>query len=451
MLTYIPRDTVPYKPTCRARSITSRPTSATRQHLFHWRIQAESPGVRRKSQRDRYSPRYSQSPERRAFQPVGAATQLPPPLQTSHLPQNAQEQSPVFHGEQGAASVPMSLASHLPPGMAAPHGFHPLYASTPHIHFPACGGQTHPSCSLQYPVCSILPQPSCNIQPTQGYSAVVHGMGPVMATPTHHHPSLHHPHVHQHSTYTMPIHGPQHFMPQHPQQHHHQPHHTPDDEIQIIAEHRPTHPTYHHIPYPMGHGAPLNHSAPIHLLQAEPPVRHHHTQSDALYQLGTYSRLRRASQQRRVSARRWRGMPPAPPVPATHPGFLLHFLAMLSNPSTVAPPYAMDVSDENGEVENYEALLNLAERLGEAKPRGLTKVDIEQLPSYRFNASSHQSDQTSCVVCMCDFEQRQLLRVLPCHHEFHAKCVDKWLKTNRTCPICRADAGLYLIPSYKEI
>lgn len=39
-------------------------------------------------------------------------------------------------------------------------------------------------------------------------------------------------------------------------------------------------------------------------------------------------------------------------------------------------------------------------------------------------------DQTSCVVCMCDFEARQLLRVLPCSHEFHAKCVDKWLRVS---------------------
>lgn len=48
-----------------------------------------------------------------------------------------------------------------------------------------------------------------------------------------------------------------------------------------------------------------------------------------------------------------------------------------------APFHMADLTEDSGEVENYEALLNLAERLGEAKPRGLTKSDIDQLPSYR--------------------------------------------------------------------
>ena len=56
------------------------------------------------------------------------------------------------------------------------------------------------------------------------------------------------------------------------------------------------------------------------------------------------------------------------------PGFLLHVLAMLSN---------TPLQQEMNEPENYEALLNLAERLGEVKPKGLSKSDIEQLPSYR--------------------------------------------------------------------
>ena len=90
--------------------------------------------------------------------------------------------------------------------------------------------------------------------------------------------------------------------------------------------------------------------------------------------------------------------------------------------------------------------MNLAERLGDAKPKGLAKVEIEQLHSYRHNSNASREkprgdgederpasatmEQTSCVVCMCDFENRQLLRVLPCSHKFHAKCVDKWLKVS---------------------
>jgi len=102
---------------------------------------------------------------------------------------------------------------------------------------------------------------------------------------------------------------------------------------------------------------------------------------------------------------------------------------MLGNPPM--PPYGRDLHDEATE-ENYEALLNLAERLGDAKPKGLSKMEIEQLPAYRFNGenSRNGADQTSCVVCMCDFENKQLLRVLPCYHEFHTKCIDKWLKVS---------------------
>ncbi|XP_041082294.1 E3 ubiquitin-protein ligase RNF38-like isoform X2 [Polyodon spathula] len=143
---------------------------------------------------------------------------------------------------------------------------------------------------------------------------------------------------------------------------------------------------------------------------------------------------------RRITGRRYRSQQTLPPPPY-HPSFLPYFLSMLPVQPTVGPAFSLELDVDDGEVENYEALLNLAERLGEAKPRGLTKADIEQLPSYRFNPNNHQSEQTLCVVCMCDFESRQLLRVLPCNHEFHAKCVDKWLKANRTCPICRADAS----------
>lgn len=134
-------------------------------------------------------------------------------------------------------------------------------------------------------------------------------------------------------------------------------------------------------------------------------------------------------------------------TPSAYSGILLNFLAMFPL-STYGQPDLN--SPDSNETENYEALLSLAERLGEAKPRGLARPEIDQLPSYKFNAETHTGDQTSCVVCMCDFEARQILRVLPCSHEFHAKCVDKWLRSNRTCPICRGNASEYFESSEEQ-
>ena len=102
---------------------------------------------------------------------------------------------------------------------------------------------------------------------------------------------------------------------------------------------------------------------------------------------------------------------------------------MLSNPPlNYGPDLVGAASADPVETENYEALLNLAERLGEAKPRGLARTQIDQLPSYRFAGEIEEGGQSTCVICMCEFETRQTLRVLPCSHEYHAKCIDKWLK-----------------------
>jgi hypothetical protein len=55
----------------------------------------------------------------------------------------------------------------------------------------------------------------------------------------------------------------------------------------------------------------------------------------------------------------------------------------------LSPYQPESFSPDSNETENYEALLSLAERLGEAKPRGLGRLEIEQLPNYKFNAETH--------------------------------------------------------------
>ena len=44
-----------------------------------------------------------------------------------------------------------------------------------------------------------------------------------------------------------------------------------------------------------------------------------------------------------------------------------------------------------------------------------------------------------CSVCLCDAEDGDAMRTLPCMHVYHADCIDKWLGEHATCPICKHD------------
>ena len=44
-----------------------------------------------------------------------------------------------------------------------------------------------------------------------------------------------------------------------------------------------------------------------------------------------------------------------------------------------------------------------------------------------------------CTICLCEFEENEDVRRLPCMHLFHKGCVDQWLSSNKRCPICRVD------------
>lgn len=48
------------------------------------------------------------------------------------------------------------------------------------------------------------------------------------------------------------------------------------------------------------------------------------------------------------------------------------------------------------------------------------------------------TDNSTCVICQNNTVNGEQWRILPCNHGFHRYCVDTWLITHNTCPICRS-------------
>ncbi|CAL1377889.1 unnamed protein product [Linum trigynum] len=100
-----------------------------------------------------------------------------------------------------------------------------------------------------------------------------------------------------------------------------------------------------------------------------------------------------------------------------------------------------------------------------SQTRGATTECINSLPTYKFKSKNggggfrdHDSsgmeeggvlaagtekermisgEDAVCCICLNNYDDDEELRELPCAHVFHVECVDKWLKINACCPLCK--------------
>lgn len=100
--------------------------------------------------------------------------------------------------------------------------------------------------------------------------------------------------------------------------------------------------------------------------------------------------------------------------------------------------------------------------------RGATQESINALPVYKFKLKKNRDnngeinsgvseggviaagtekeraisgEDAVCCICLAKYSNNDELRELPCSHFFHKECVDKWLKINALCPLCKCEVG----------
>jgi E3 ubiquitin-protein ligase ATL6/9/15/31/42/55 len=77
------------------------------------------------------------------------------------------------------------------------------------------------------------------------------------------------------------------------------------------------------------------------------------------------------------------------------------------------------------------------------RQRGIDAAVLETFPTMAYaDVKEHKAVKGAleCAVCLSEFDDDETLRLLPkCSHVFHQDCIDTWLASHVTCPVCRAN------------
>ena len=68
-------------------------------------------------------------------------------------------------------------------------------------------------------------------------------------------------------------------------------------------------------------------------------------------------------------------------------------------------------------------------------------VVAASLPKFMYKQADQldHGEVIECSVCLGTIVEEAMVKLLPnCKHMFHVECIDMWLNSNITCPICRA-------------
>ncbi|KAG4118859.1 hypothetical protein ERO13_D11G044200v2 [Gossypium hirsutum] len=109
----------------------------------------------------------------------------------------------------------------------------------------------------------------------------------------------------------------------------------------------------------------------------------------------------------------------------------------------IGPAMLSAVQSQMGAAEPATTFAEVHNIFDTGSAKGLARHLVEKIPKMIItngNNVNASGEKVSCSVCLQDFQLGETVRNLPqCHHMFHQPCIDKWLLSHGSCPLCRRD------------
>ncbi|KAL2348936.1 hypothetical protein Fmac_002936 [Flemingia macrophylla] len=138
-------------------------------------------------------------------------------------------------------------------------------------------------------------------------------------------------------------------------------------------------------------------------------------------------------------------LPPPPPAPHITPSSLIVFSIAVVLFCFVGFSFLFFCRCCFVHIPTSNTLLRLSPN---ASPyRGLDPSLLEAFPTFLYatvkDLRKEKKYSFECAICLFEFDEDSMLRLLTvCYHLFHQECIDLWLRSHKTCPVCRTDLEL---------
>ncbi|XP_010414510.1 PREDICTED: putative RING-H2 finger protein ATL49 [Camelina sativa] len=129
---------------------------------------------------------------------------------------------------------------------------------------------------------------------------------------------------------------------------------------------------------------------------------------------------------------------------------ILSIIFFISGLVHILVKFLLTPSTQNREdyLDNVTALQGQLQQLFSLHDSDVDQSLIDTLPVFQYKSiMGLKISPFDCPVCLCEFETEDKLRLLPkCSHAFHVGCIDTWLLSHSTCPLCRSN----LLPGFSS-